>query len=149
MLLGEAAAVSPPASPWVAVLLVALPLLLGSGGIVAWLKVRADKKQGVQSHELALDESVDRRWREIIETQTSALVTPLREELAAVKAEFREAKAEMRAREERLEQELMASRGKYWRAINYIRTMQAWISRHIPAGTEPPPVLPADILDDI
>ena len=114
--------------------------LLGSGGLVAWFKLRSDSRAGVASHELAEDQAISQNWQRIIEVQTEALIQPLQNRLQSIEVEFRELKAE-----------LEASRRKYWSAISYIRQLLLWFNRHMADDLEhtalpdPPKVLVEDL----
>lgn len=114
--------------------------LLGSGGLVAWFKLRSDSRAGVASHELAEDQAISQNWQRIIEIQTEALIQPLQNRLQSIEAEFGQ-----------LKMELEASRRKYWSAISYIRQLLLWFNRHMADDLErtalpdPPKVLVEDL----
>lgn len=128
-------------SPLLILLGVVVTAIFSAGGISALARLRHDKRIGVASQEVAEDDAEARRWQAIIETQTRALVEPLRHELQ-----------EVRGRVSALELELANSRRKYWLAISYIRTLLTWIGRNMPedaiehtAVPEPSPILVEDI----
>lgn len=130
-----------PVIPWLAPAITVATLLLGSGGIVAWRRLTHDKRIGVAQQETAEDDALSNRWKAIIETQTKVLLEPMQVQLAEVKAEVREVKAD-----------LEASRRKYWSAITYIRNLLTWIGRHTPLAdleTTQPPQPPAALAEDI
>lgn len=114
--------------------------LFGAGGIVAWLRLRHDRKVGVAQQEIVEDDAVAARLKSIIEIQTASLIAPLQDRLRDVEGKVKA-----------LEEELAASRRKYWLAISYIRTLLTWIGRHLPedvehtAVPEPSPTLVEDI----
>lgn len=118
-----------------------LLLVFGGGGyagIAAIVKSVSDRRQGVAAHELAEDEAISQRWRAIIDAQVEALITPLREELAAVKEEQKVMKAE-----------LASTMTKYWRAISHIRALLLWITRYATETSVPLPPAPEEIMKDI
>lgn len=94
--------------------------LFGAGGIVAWGRLRHDKKIDVAQQEVSEDDALAARWQNIIEAQTKNLLEPLQIRLKEVESKVAA-----------LESELAASRRKYWSAISYIRTLLTWIARHI------------------
>lgn len=128
---------------WVGPLIGILTVLIGSGGIVAYRRLRLDKQLGVAAADLAEDAAISARWERIIEAQTKSLIEPLRIRLAEVTAEL----ASQSATIERNQQEITSARKKYWRAIAYIRILLAW-SRARGAADEPPPA-PPEIADDL
>lgn len=126
--------------PWLGSVTALLVVLLGSGGFVAWRRLAHDKKMGVAQQEAAEDDAISNRWKAIIEVQTKALVEPLTARLATVEDEVK-----------KLNVELEASRRKYWSAITYIRSLLAWIARHLPEDIETTqvPQAPATVVEDI
>lgn len=127
-------------SPWLPVLIALVTGLLGSGGVAAWLKQRHDKRMGVAALETQEDDALANRWKNIIETQTKALLEPMQKRLAEVEVEVAALKTE-----------LADARRKYWSAISHIRSVDTWINRHLPpdieatAKPEPPETISADI----
>lgn len=126
--------------PWLGPVITLLMGLAGGGGIVAWFRLRHDKRIGVAQQEVAEDDALAKRWQAIIETQTKVLLEPMKQELADVKAEVREVKGE-----------LETSRKKYWSAVTHIRTLYNWIARHMPDGLDHTqvPAPPAALAEDI
>jgi hypothetical protein len=114
--------------------------LLGAGGIVAWRRLSHDKKIGVAAQETAEEDAEATRWRSIIETQTKSLLEPMQKQLT-----------EHAAKIQQLEQELAVSKRKYWVAIAYIRTLLAWLNRHLPDDMENTlvPETPAALAEDV
>jgi len=136
---------SPPQYWWVAPAIVVATLLLGSGGVVAWRRLSMDRKLGVAAQETSDENAVSARWEKMIEVQTNSLVEPLRARLGEVNAELATIEVEQRS----LREEMALTRTKYWRAIQYIRTLCTWIrARALGADAEPPPP-PAEIAGDI
>lgn len=129
------------ATSWLSAVSALVIGLFGGGGISAFIKARADKKQGISQHELAKDDAVARRWQEIVKAQTESLVAPLRE-----------AVGELEEKVDHLEAELEQSRKKYWNAIGYIRTLLTWIARHLHGDDnleDTVPTAPANLVEDI
>jgi len=126
--------------PWVTPVIAILTMVFGGGGIAAWVKVRYDKRLGVAQQETAEHDSLASRWRAIIETQTKALLEPMTLRIGTLEGKV-----------STLESELAASRRKYWIAISHVRTLYAWISRHMPEDVEQTqvPAPPATLVDDI
>lgn len=126
--------------PWVGTAIAVLTILFGTGGVVAFYRARHDAMQGVAQHEVVADDSIANRWKAIIEAQTISLLEPMQKRL-------REVEGKVGA----LETELAGARRKYWVAISHIRTMYAWISRHLPEEVEQTqiPAPPATLVDDI
>ncbi len=136
------ASVSEGSSPVALVLSLVATALASLGGVAALLKARADKKIGVAQQEAAEDDAISKQWHQIIETQTKALLEPMRAEITELKSEMREVKIE-----------LEKSRRKYWGAISYIRILLMWIGKHIEQigvdETTGIPPAPASIAEDI
>lgn len=122
---------------WMTAIVGVLSLLFGSGGAVAWRKMRNDSKLGVAQQETAEDDAISARWKAIIETQTKVLLEPMQGEIASLKREMGD-----------LQEALKLAHRKYWSAIGYIRSLYALIARHeleqdkVPA---PPAILAEDI----
>lgn len=136
----EAAASATPSLPvgWVITLAVA-SLIFGGGGVAALLKAINDRKQGVEAHEITEDDAIAARWQALSDAQVKNLLRPMEARLATVESEV-----------EKLKEELATSRAKYWRAIAYIRTLLAWISRHtVFDAATPIPDPPAILVEDI
>lgn len=127
-------------SPWLPVMIALVTGILGSGGVAAWMKTRADKRLGIASQEVQEDDALANRWRAIIETQTKSLLEPMQKRLYDVEQELGVMK-----------RELESSRRKYWSAISYIRTLLSWIARHMPEDIETtnPPTPPTIVVEDI
>ena len=128
------------ALPWLGTAIAVLTVLFGTGGVVAFYKARHDAAQGVAQHEVVADDSIANRWKAIIEAQTISLLDPMQRRLKEVEGKV-----------STLETELAGARRKYWVAISHIRTMYAWISRHLPEEVEQTqiPAPPATLVDDI
>jgi hypothetical protein len=125
-------------APWVTPILAILAIIFGTGGIATIAKARADRKNGVAAAETAEDDSVSERWRKIIEAQTESLVGPLQKRLSEVETKV-----------QTLEQELIETRAKYWKAVKYIRTLLTWIARNGPQTDTELPTPPAEVVEDI
>jgi hypothetical protein len=125
---------------WVTLLLGAVSLLLGGGGIVALVRARNDKIQGVAAQETEDENSQASRWKSIADTQLAALIQPLADRLAVVEAELIAIKAELRK-----------SEIKYRSAISYIRILLTWIAHHLPESEtgEHPPLPPETVAEDV
>lgn len=133
--------VSPSLPLWVTVVLAIATVLFGTGGIAAVLKVYADRRQGVQSHEMAEDDAIVARWKQLSESQIEMLLEPVQKRLTNVEKEL-----------EGVKRELGESRRKYWAAVGHIRQLYVWINRHMPEAitTDPPlPAPPANLAEDI
>lgn len=133
-----AAEASDPSMPWLTPLIALGTLLLGSGGVVAWRRLTHDKRIGVAQQETAEDDALSNRWKSIIETQTKVLLEPMQEQIGELKSEVAGLKTEV-----------AESRRKYWGAIGYIRSLQTWITRHLPDSIEQVPPPPAILAEDI
>lgn len=126
--------------PWLGPLIAIGTLLVSSGGIVAWRRLQHDKKVGVAQQETMEDDALSNRWRAIIESQTKSLLEPMTARLQTLETKVQS-----------LEQELEASRRKYWSAVSYIRILLTWIARHLPPDIEATsvPTPPANVTEDI
>lgn len=134
--------ISGAASPWPIVAWSVVSLLLGGGTVGTVVKVWADRRSGIASHEVAEDDAIVARWRELSDAQTKALrgvIEELRADVEALKADHRAMRLE-----------LTTSRTKYWRAVGYARSLRAWIDRHVPhdQAAQLPPV-PDLLAEDI
>jgi len=129
-----------PSIPWLYPVIALLTALLGGGGFAAFLKVRHDKRIGIAQQETAEDDALSNRWRAIIEAQTKSLLEPMTSRIVTLEAKVTS-----------LEEELEASRRKYWSAITYVRSLLTWIARHLPPDfdstqvPQPPAMLAEDI----
>lgn len=123
---------------WVTALIAVGAMLLGGGGVSAIMKVVNDRKQGIESQEVTEGDAINARWESFSKSQIDLLIEPLSRRLSDVEDEMRTLKAE-----------LDAARRKYWSAIPYVRTLLAWITKHLPEGTPDIPPTPALIAEDI
>ena len=129
---------------WVMPAIAFLTLLLGSGGVVAYRRLKLDRQMGVAAQEISEDDAQSARWQKIIEAQTESLVMPLRDRLREVSGEL----SELEKGQKTLHAEVAMTRTKYWRAIQYVRTLHTWIRARHGHDVEPPPP-PAEIAGDI
>ena len=129
---------------WVLPVITVLSLVLGSGGFVTWRRLTLDRKLGVAAQESSEEDAISARWERMINAQTASLVEPLRERLKEVSAEVGLLEKEV----EGLREELAAHRSRYWRAIQYVRTLLTWIRARVGHAEEPPPP-PTEIAGDI
>ena len=125
---------------WVSIAIWVVTFLFGSGGIAALIKSRHDRNMGIAQQELSEDIASDSRWERLIEVQTKSLLEPLQKRLVEVEGKV-----------ESLENELAASRRKYWMAVSYIRQLLIWIAKHLPDDLEDTrvPDAPNTIIEDI
>lgn len=99
----------------------------------------------VKELEIREDEAIDSRWRGLIEAQVRDVIEPMRERMAEQDRRITEQGAEIRE----LRTEVGVIRTRYWKAIQYIRTLHTWIARHMPADVRPPPDIPTDLAEDV
>lgn len=130
------AAYSPAVPAWVSIVVVIVGTLLGSGGFAAIVKVRYDRRAGVEAHEVIEDDAVVARWAAIATAQVEVLINPLRVRMT-----------ELEATVARLDRELTESQRRYWSGVGYIRVILRLLHRHVPDAEIPPP--PANIAEDI
>lgn len=139
-----------PVTPaeWVAYISAFGMLLLGSGGIASYIKQHRDAKNGVRQENRADNDSLNVRAVAMLETQFNYLVKPLETRITTLTSEVSLLEAEVKS----LEKEVKAHRTLYLLAVDHIRTLYAWISRHIPSdvyeGTEIPKP-PEQIVGDL
>lgn len=114
-----------------------------AGALFAWFKLRPElRKLRSETNKvdvdaaLAVEERDDEHWREIVTTQTEAIVQPLRAEVERLSREV----ASLRT-------EVETFRTRYWRAITYIRMLLAWNGRS--GSVEAVPIAPSEIAGDI
>lgn len=126
--------------PWLGPVITLLMGLAGGGGIVAWFRLRHDKRIGVAQQEVAEDDALSNRWKAIIEAQTKSLLEPMQTRLRDVEGKVTD-----------LEGQLGESKRKYWSAITHIRTLYNWIARHMPDDIEQTqvPAPPVALAEDI
>ena len=127
-------------SDWIGLVAAIGMLLFGGGGVVVIFKQRADAKNGIREQNRSDIDSLNARAVAIVENQFNFLVTPLKEEVTQLKAEVKELKTEAES-----------TRTKYWKAITHIRTLYAYIAKHMPTDvvTTPVPAPPEDLANDI
>lgn len=106
-------------------------LLLGGGGLTSYLKQRRDSKNGVRQENRADNDSLNVRAVAMLETQFNYLVKPLESRISTLTSEVSLLEAEVKS----LEKEVKTHRTLYLLAVDHIRTLYAWIARHIPAET--------------
>lgn len=94
--------------------------LSSGGGLVALYRAWGDRKRGAQ-------DATMQGFKSVIDT--------LREEVDRLKKD----REQDRARIDRIEREVSDERTAKWAAVQHIRVLYAWITRHIP-GVDPPPV---------
>lgn len=127
-------------SDWLAFIAAAGIFLFGGGGVIAWVKQRRDSKNGIKQESRADNDSLNAQAIAIVENQFNFLVKPLTEKVERLESQVKE-----------LTTEADSQRTKYWKAVTHIRTLYAWIAKHMPAEIEttivPPP--PVDLADDI
>lgn len=130
-----------------AVQLGGLLIALISAGVSIPLGVERWKARNTPVKELEIreDEAADAHWRGLIKTQMEDVIEPMRERMAEQDRRIAEQGAEIRE----LRTEVGVIRTRYWKAIQYIRTLHTWIARHMPADVPPPPDIPADLIDDV
>lgn len=135
-----------PSDPigWWATMAGAVGLLMGGGFSALW-KVRNDRKAGIEAHELSEDEQRNAHWESLLRSQIELVVDPLRKTIGDLNDEVEKLRGEVKSTTD-LER---ATRSKYWRAVNHIRVTTAWIAQHMPPGTPAPPMLSADLAEDL
>lgn len=127
-------------SDWLAIISVASIFLFGGGGVVAWMKQRRDSKNGVRQESRADNDSLNAQAIAIVENQFNYLVKPLTEKVDGLETKIKDLEAQV---------DKMTS--KYWKAISFIRTLYAWIAKHMPSDVETTlvPAPPTELVDDI
>lgn len=125
--------------PWLQPAIIILSLAAGSGGVVAWLRLRHDRRMGIAQQESTEDDAISNHWKSIIEVQTKSLLEPMTSRLQTLEGKVTT-----------LEGELLESRRKYWSAITFLRTLYTWIAR-LPADvdTSSVPQPPANLAEDM
>lgn len=134
----EIAPLTPTFPLWAMILIAVTGPILGAGGLSSIMKIIADRKSGVESHEVDEDDAIVRRWEALSKAQVESLLVPLQSRLAEVESKVQS-----------LEEELSASRKKYWIAIPYIRTLRDFWHRHWVEDVPELPNIPAAITDDV
>lgn len=109
-------------SDWIGVIAAIGMILFGGGGAAAWLKQRHDRKNGIRQENRNDIDSLNARAVAIIETQFNYLIKPLQEKLDTQTAELK-----------RLEADVRQFSNLYQVAVGHIRSLYAWITRHMPA----------------
>lgn len=136
---------TPPEYWWVLPLIAFLTLAFGTGGFAAYRRLNLDRKLGVAAQETNDEVALSARWEKIIEAQTASLVEPLRSRLREVGDEVHE----LEVTQKRMEADMATQRQKYWRAIQYIRTLLTWMRARASGADHEPPAPPAEIAGDI
>lgn len=123
--------------------------LVGGGGIGALLQRRRQGRK-LDADALAVEVSAraaevaseDAHWQALLKTQAEELLEPLRSEVGALRAEVERLRQETSS----LRVEVETHRGRYIRALSYIRVLLAW-ARHPQTADIPQP--PAELAVDI
>ena len=126
---------------WVGVIAAAAMIFFGGGGIGAFIKQRHDSKNGVRQENRADVDSLNSRTVAILESQFNYLVKPLQDSVAGLRDDVT-----------RLDQQVKMHRALYLSAIEHIRTLYAWIARHIPSDiseTTDVPKPPSELVEDL
>lgn len=123
---------------WITLVIAVLGAIGGGSGVAAIIKARADRKQGVDAHEIAEDDALLARWEKLAQAQVELLLQPLKDQLA-----------DLTKKVVGLEGEIEETRTKYWKIVNHVRTLYSWIAKHVTDPDLVPPTPPADVADDI
>lgn len=135
-----------PGFPWLSAIVAALAVLFGGGGVVALLRIRLDKKQGIAQQDLDENEAQAQRWKAIIETQTKNLLEPMEKRLEAAERKVVAVQKEV----DGLRESLTKRTQMYWSAVNHIRRLYSWIKKHTPEEvSEEVPAPPEPLLRDL
>lgn len=130
---------------WVQLAVTLAVALFGGGAAAQFFRLRHDKRLGIRNQDLAEDTAAEEWWQNRLKAQADLLVEPLRRELGEQRDEVRDLRNEVRD----LRAEVSHVRTRYWRAINLIRALYAWIDRYgYDVGVERPQPHP-DISQDI
>lgn len=108
--------------------LAVIAALSSGGGLVAGLRAWSDHRKGVRESDAEQSETALDGFR--------SLVADLRTEVD------RQA-----TRIDRIERQITVERDLRWSAIQYVRTLLAWVSTHVPAHSPPP--VPADLAEHV
>ena len=117
------------------VILAAIAALTSGGGIVAGLRTWSDHRKGVRESDAERSETALDGFR--------SLVADLRTEVDRLKQD----REQDRGRIDRIERQITVERDLRWSAIQYVRTLLAWVSTHVPAQSPPP--VPADLAEHV
>ena len=113
-------------------------VVLGGTGLGVIIRARAqnrrDHDEGSAVARAAHTDEWDRLVQRIYDTQ----VRPLEERMAGLEQKVI-----------RMDEEIQTWRSRYWSAIEHVRRLTLWITRHMPDGIPAPPVPPATIADDL
>jgi len=129
-------AADPSIPAWLSVVLALFTLGLGGGGVASLMKARYDRQQGIESQEIAEDDAIAERWKQLSQAQIEMLLNPLKVRLTEVEDKV-----------QTLEAELGKSRRKYWTAVPYIRALLSLLRHHAPDAVTPP--VPIEIAEDV
>lgn len=136
-------------NPWITVFLA----LLGTGGLgslgfsLKWRhelrRMTVDTEHAVVQTAIAVESADDEHWKALIETQTTALIAPLRDEVARLVR-----------RVEELDSQVSKIRRRYNLALDVIRAyvrytaLLASLLAGAGVAAPPPPPIPTEIDDD-
>lgn len=128
-------------SDWIGVIGAIAVIIFGGGGIGAYLKQRHDARNGVRQENRADVDSLNARTVAILESQFNYLVKPMQDQVSSLRTEVQD-----------LTKEVKIHRALYLTAIEHIKTLYAWIARHIPSDIEEKteiPKPPATLVNDL
>lgn len=125
---------------WVALISGIAILIFGGGGVVAWLKQRADAKQGVRQENRSDTDSLNARAVAMLETQFNYLVKPLQDKVGGLETEIAS-----------LKEEVKTHAALYKIAVNHIKVLYNWIARHVPSELDQTeiPAPPTELVNDL
>jgi len=130
---------------WLSAISGTLGAIVGSGGLVLIFRARAqnrrDHDEGAAVLRAANTEEWDRLVQALHETQIKPLLERLGKQDERLDAQDRKIA--------QMDEEIQTWRSRYWSAIEHVRRLTMWITRHMPDGIPAPPIPPASIADDL
>lgn len=126
------------ASQWLALGGLLVGLVGGLTGISAILRVRSQSHRDEAEGEAVLAAARTDEWDRLVQRIYDTQVKPLEDRVDGLEAKV-----------VRMDEEIQTWRSRYWSAIEHIRRLTLWITRHMPDGIPAPPTPPATIADDI
>ncbi len=117
----------------------------GLAGLGVILRARAQNRRDAAEGDAAVIAAQGAEWDRLVQALYETHVKPLEDRL-----QKQDERLDAQDRKiAQMDEEIQAWRSRYWSAVEHIRRLTLWITRHMPDGIPAPPTPPATIADDL